>query len=151
MVFQRMTNAYYGLQQICQSSKVPQHDGQCGYSGQKTSKVGGGTANASIQVSRVKPTTNSMELSGMPPNKSSGKTTKIERRILQMHQIMKKTWIDLDNITAVIARGMEILTTFQHHLHRKSQNRKHNVSRRPNTTSLRLQGSKQRNVLVRHR
>ena len=38
----------------------------------------------------------------MPPKNPSGKTTEMEGRILQMHQIMKKTWDDSDNITGVI-------------------------------------------------
>ena len=49
-----------------------------------------------------KPTTNSRELSGMPPKNPSGNTTEMEGRILQMHQIMKKTWDESDSITAVI-------------------------------------------------
>src|ERR1041385_4594014 len=66
-------------------------------------------------------------------------------------RLYEESWNDSDSITAVFAREMEILTTFQQHLHKKSQNRKHNDSRQPNTTFLRLQGSKQRDVLVRHR
>src|SRR3954467_10098599 len=42
-----------------------------------------------------------------------------------MHQIMRKTWNKSDSITVVIAREMKILPTKQHHLQRKSQNRKH--------------------------
>ena len=62
--------------------------------------MGGRAANESLEVSRTKPTTKSMELSGMPPKNPSGKTTETEGRILQMHQIMKKTWNDSDSITA---------------------------------------------------
>ena len=40
----------------------------------------------------------------MPPKNPSRKTTEKEGRILQMHQIMKKTWDDSDSIMAVIER-----------------------------------------------
>ena len=41
----------------------------------------------------------------MPPRNSSEKTTEMEGRILQMHQIMKETWNDSDSVTAVIEKN----------------------------------------------
>ena len=70
-----------------------------------------------------------MELSGMPPNTSSRKTTEKEGRILQMHQIIWRflEWLGQHNDCT----GMDNKTTLKKFGTTSSRNSKHRDSGQP--------------------